>query len=104
MDKAAGALQISERLRIDRQQSLGFATRIDGALTAAGFSDVRWFTPFTTDADQPPQTLLLAVRSGPEPEPVRVPVQRTDASDLIWKQMQIIEAQLNALGARGSRP
>lgn len=71
---------------------------IDGwrrAMTAAGFSDVRWFTPFTTDADHPPQSLLLAVRNAPEPLP------RTEVGDLIWTQMQIMDAQLDLLRAKG---
>jgi SAM-dependent methyltransferase len=65
------------------------------ALTAAGFSDVRCFTPFTSDPDQPAQSLILAVRGGgDEPAPV------AEHHALIWKQLQIIEAQLDVLRAK----
>ncbi len=79
---------------------------IDGwrrALIAAGFSDVRAFTPFLLDADQPPQSLILAVNG--DPEPVSGPgVPGTEATGLVWQQLQIIDAQLTLLGAKGGRP
>lgn len=74
---------------------------IDGwrrALTAAGFSDVRWFTPFTADSDQPPQTLFLAVNRGSEP------FAGTGAGELIWRQLQVIDAQLECLRTKDRRP
>ena len=86
---------------------------IDGwrrALTAAGFSDVRSFTPFMADADQPPQSLILAVNGDQEPMlsvPQDLMASRpsgTEASELIWKQLQIIDAQLAVLQAKGGRP
>ena len=79
---------------------------IDGwrrALVAAGFSDVRSFTPFLREADPPPQSLILAVNGGPEPAPSpRVPA--SEVSGLIWQQLQIIDAQLVLFGAKGGRP
>lgn len=77
---------------------------VDGwrrALTAAGFSDVRSFTPFTSDPDRPPQTLILAACPGEEPAPApRAPESRTDS--LIWQQLRVIEAQLDLLRGKAT--
>jgi SAM-dependent methyltransferase len=76
---------------------------IDGwrrALTAAGFGDVRWFTPFTTEAGQPPQTLILAVNDAPASHPNVNP--NTEVGSLIWQQLKIIDAQLDLLRVKGS--
>lgn len=76
---------------------------IDGwrrALTDAGFTDVRSFTPFLSDADRPPQSLILAVNAASAPE-VQV---ASESSDLIWRQLQVIDAQLTLLHSRGLRP
>lgn len=76
---------------------------IDGwrrALIAAGFSDVRAFTPFTSDPDRPPQSLIVAVNSDAEPAPVTA----TEMGALILQQLQIVDAQLDLLLAKGGRP
>ena len=77
---------------------------IDGwrrALTAAGFSGVRAFTPFTADAGRPPQSLMLAVNGDPQPVAESA---GTEIGGLIWQQLKIIDAQLELLRAKGMRP
>jgi polyketide synthase PksN len=76
---------------------------IDGwrhALTAAGFCDVRCFTPFSTDTSQPPQSLILAVNDAPASPPI--PNPSTEVGGLIWQQLNIIGAQLDLLRVKGS--
>jgi SAM-dependent methyltransferase len=82
---------------------------IDGwsrALTAAGFSDVRSFTPFRTDTGVPPQTLILGVNGDQEalswPQDLMASGP-SEPSRLVWQQLQIIDAQLELLGAKGRR-
>ena len=64
------------------------------ALATAGFADVRCFTPFA-DVEQPPQCLVLAACGGEEPPPAAI-----SSEELIRRQLQIIEAQLDLLAGR----
>lgn len=68
------------------------------ALNAAGFSTLRSFTPFRSDPDQPPQSLIVAVCGGDEAPALAIKL----SENLIWQQLEIMDAQLELLRAKPS--